>query len=110
MANRSEGTYRHRLALRSIFARARPAAVGTGRPASADLTRFQIEGRKGSHSLRPKTWRDESVAAFADYRVETMIGEPMKELSDTLERVVRSAEAILLRVPEEETTKPVLRG
>jgi hypothetical protein len=34
----------------------------------------------------------------------------MKELSDQLQRVVRSAEAILLQVPEEERTQPVLRG
>jgi len=39
-----------------------------------------------------------------------MIGEPMKELSDKLVRVVRSAESILLQVPEAESSKPVLSG
>jgi len=39
-----------------------------------------------------------------------MIGEPMKELSDKLVRVVRSAEAILFQVPEAESSKPVLSG
>jgi hypothetical protein len=39
-----------------------------------------------------------------------MIGEPMKELSDKLVRVVRSAEAILFQVPEAESNKPVLSG
>ena len=34
----------------------------------------------------------------------------MKKLSDNLVRVVRSAEAILLRVPEAESGKPVLSG
>ena len=34
----------------------------------------------------------------------------MKELSDKLVRVVRSAEAILLQVPEAESSKPVLSG
>ena len=39
-----------------------------------------------------------------------MIGEPMKELSDKLVRVVRSAEAILFQVPEAESSKTVLSG
>ena len=39
-----------------------------------------------------------------------MIGEPMKELSDKLVRVVRSAESILFQVPEAESSKPVLSG
>jgi hypothetical protein len=39
-----------------------------------------------------------------------MIGEPMKELSDKLVRVVRSAEATLFQVPEAESNKPVLSG
>jgi len=39
-----------------------------------------------------------------------MTGELMKELSNKLVRVVRSAEAILLQVPEAESSKPVLRG
>jgi len=39
-----------------------------------------------------------------------MIGEPMKELSDKLVRVVRSAESILLQVPEAESGRPVLSG
>jgi len=34
----------------------------------------------------------------------------MKELSDKLVRVVRSAESILLQVPEAESSKPVLSG
>jgi hypothetical protein len=34
----------------------------------------------------------------------------MKELSDKLVRVVRSAEAILFQVPEAESSKPVLSG
>ena len=34
----------------------------------------------------------------------------MKELSDKLVRVVRSAESILLQVPEAESNKPVLSG
>jgi hypothetical protein len=34
----------------------------------------------------------------------------MKELSDKLVRVVRSAETILLQVPEPESSKPVLSG
>jgi len=74
------------------------AAIGTGRPAPADFACFLLERCGGSHSLRPEARRDESVTAFAEYRVESMIGEPMKELSDKLVRVVRSAEAILLQV------------
>jgi hypothetical protein len=39
-----------------------------------------------------------------------MIGEPMKELSHKLVRLVKSAEASLLLVPEVESSKPVLSG
>src|SRR6266478_3304291 len=86
------------------------AAIGTGRPAPADFACFLLERCGGSHSLRPEARRDESVTAFAEYRVESMIGEPMKELSDKLVRVVRSAESILLQVPEAESGRPVLSG
>jgi hypothetical protein len=39
-----------------------------------------------------------------------MIGEPMKELSEELVRVAKSAEASLLQVSEAESSKPVLSG
>jgi hypothetical protein len=39
-----------------------------------------------------------------------MMGEPMKDLSEELVRVVSSAEAILSQVLETETSKPVLSG
>jgi hypothetical protein len=39
-----------------------------------------------------------------------MMGETMKELSDKLVRVVKAAEAVLLRVPEADCNKPVLAG